>query len=75
MKINRDSGLRQNKPNTNPNKANFKGKKMLLRLTINGRSLLWIPAFAGTFAGSPTKTFGDERGWILVDCRCGMVDN
>ncbi|MHC4734673.1 MAG: hypothetical protein ACYTDW_09465, partial [Planctomycetota bacterium] len=26
----------QNKPNTNPNKANFRGKKMLLHSTING---------------------------------------
>ena len=59
---------RRNKPNTNPNKANFRGKKMLMRLTINGRSLLWIPAFAGMTAGR------DER-WILVDCRCGIVDN
>jgi len=27
----------QNKPKANPIKPNFKGKKMLLRLTINGR--------------------------------------
>jgi len=61
----------QFKPNTKPNKANFKGKKMLLRLTTNGQRLLWIPAAAGMAAISRGKD--EER--ILIDCWCGIVDN
>jgi len=68
----------RNKANSNPKQTQYKPKqsqfqrqKMLLRLPINGRSLLWIPAFAAMTAISRV---GDVR-WILVDCWYGIVDN
>ena len=54
------------------------GKKMLSRLTIKGRRLLWIPApkQAGvSFAGTIANPRGKDEGWILIDCRHGIVDN
>ena len=51
---------------------------MLSRLTIKGRRLLWIPApkqVGASFAGTIANPRDKDEGWILIDCRHGIVDN
>jgi len=51
---------------------------MLLRLTINNLRLLWIPApkqVGASFEGMAAISCGKDEGRILIDCRCGIVDN
>jgi len=70
---------------TNPIKPNFRGKKMLLRLTINGRRRSYFAACASLRANpsflfskvhrmAKPESTGDERGNLAFDIRNPLFD-